>query len=395
MNYKQRFYLLSLLFTAGCANIETPENLIARHAEKIRQHKSMSYNIDYRIKHFSSDDTLVFTPSCRVIRNERDTVFKGQFWIADETVDRYYDGTHLYIIKHNEQSITRYFPHENQAFPITGNSIGDVLRTYFLRDNKLQILYDDSSTTVVSGDTLKDHTAFKTLDIRFADDDHLKNQRINLLLNKHYVVEEITYSVDFQNETQFNHWKMKNISFDTFSEDDLKADFSTYLEDYSMSDYEPPLPDAFKPLEVNSRAPAFTGTYFDNETKVHLSDFEGQFVILDFWYKDCFPCIQAIPKINEMRKTYNENDVAILGLNPIDSKSADRDKLAGFIEINEMIYPTVLVDRSVANAYSVKGYPTFYVLNRENKIIFAEVGLHPQMQANVDSVLRQNGLTPK
>lgn len=392
MNNRQRYYLLTLLLVVGCVTVETPEDVLARYIEKLSRHQSMSYNIDYRIKYFSSDDTLKFTPNCRVIRNESDTVFKGQFWITDKTVDRYYDGTHLYVIEHNEQAITRYFPHENQAFPITGNRIGDVLDTYFLRYKKLQKLYEDSTTTFTVGDTLLDNNTLKTLHIHFADEEYLKNQRINLLLNKEYVVEQITYSVDFHSETQFNNWKIKDIAFDTFTAEDLRADFEPLLETYSMNDYEPPLPDAFQPLAITTQAPEFTGEYVHNGNEVGLTDFKGKFVIIDFWYRDCFPCIKAIPKISEMRRSYAESEVVILGLNPIDSQPDDREKLTDFIEINGMNYPTVLVERSVANAYSVKGYPTFYVLNREHKIIFAEVGLQPQLEAKVDSVLRVNGL---
>lgn len=355
----------------------------------------MSYTVDYRIKYFSSDDTLVFTPHCRVIRNENDTLFKGQFWITDEGIDRYYDGTHLYIIKHDEQTITRYFPHENQAFPITGNSIGDVLDVYFLRQNKLQRLYSDSSSTFTAGDTLLDNNTLKTLHIQFADEEYLKNQRLNLLLNQEYVTEEITYSVDFQNETQFNNWKINYITFDSFTPEDLRAEFEPLLNSYSITDYEAPLTDAFKPLAINTPAPSFRGEYFHNERKVDLTDFEEKFVIIDFWYRDCFPCIQAIPKITKMRKMYDENQVVIMGLNPMDGQSADREKLAEFVEINNMNYPTVLIDRSVAKEYSVKAYPTFYVLDRNHTIIFAEVGLHPQLEAKVDSVLRENGLWSK
>ena len=74
-------------------------------------------------------------------------------------------------------------------------------------------------------------------------------------------------------------------------------------------------------------------------------------------------------------------------MNPFDHKEENRKKLPAFIEINEMNYPTVFVDKKVTTAFNVYGYPTFYLIDQEGEIIFSEMGYSEENAAKIDSLL--------
>lgn len=60
---------------------------------------------------------------------------------------------------------------------------------------------------------------------------------------------------------------------------------------------------------INQLCPDFafdTIINYKNE-KLSLSDFRGKFVIVDFWGTFCIPCINAIPKMEQLQKKFGEN----------------------------------------------------------------------------------------
>src|SRR5690606_26165661 len=44
----------------------------------------------------------------------------------------------------------------------------------------------------------------------------------------------------------------------------------------------------------------------------------GKYILLDFWYASCRPCLQALPKLNSLAEQYAENGLVVLGINCFD-----------------------------------------------------------------------------
>lgn len=50
--------------------------------------------------------------------------------------------------------------------------------------------------------------------------------------------------------------------------------------------------------------------------KADLKDFRGKWLILDFWTRQCAPCIKSFPKINDLQKEFdNEVQFVLVGIN--------------------------------------------------------------------------------
>ncbi|MEM6263765.1 MAG: TlpA disulfide reductase family protein [Bacteroidota bacterium] len=388
MKYLIPLLILSLVASTNQAE-KTPESIIKSYEAKTNEAQAWKADIHYKMKYFSSDeDTLNYYTNCRFIRHEDDTIFGGSLWIKNDSIDRYYDLEHTYLIYHKEKKITRCFPH-NGPDCIRGNTISGVLNSYFLKKNRLSKFLEDSTITTTLTDTVIQGQLYSAIQYHFADELPIEQQNKTLYFDENNSLKDITYSVKFQNEWQYNEWHFSNETYDAVTDEMLKAEFDSLAKIYAMEDYKALTPEEMAPLAAGQKAHDFRGEVFPTHDSLSLSDYSGKVVILDFWYKDCFPCIKAIPYLSSVNEKYPDYQLVVLGLNPFDSKEKNRKKLPEFIEINKMSYPTVFVGKEVLKDYNVRGYPAFFVIDKSGEIVFSEMGYSEAHEHQIDSILAE------
>jgi thiol-disulfide isomerase/thioredoxin len=387
---KSIFYILAVTIALfSCQKVKTANSIVSEFENRISNSESWEYDVHYKMKYFSSEeDTLNFYSNCRLIKHTSDTLFGGSFWIKNDSIDRYYDLDNIYIINHNSKKITKYFPKNGQDWAIRGNTVSGVLDSYFLKPNRLSKYLKDSTIVSKLNDTLIEKRKFHTIAFKFEDELPIEKQRKIFYFNDDNSLKAITYSVKFQNERQYNEWHFSNDTYNNVSDTLLNSEFDKLKQNYEIEEYEEPNPKEMEPLAIGLSAPQFTGLQFKEKDSIRLQDYTGKYVILDFWYKGCFPCIKAIASLNEIRTKYSTEDLVILGLNPFDNKEKNKEKLNQFIEINKMSYPTIFVDKKVTNEYNIKAYPTFYILDAKGKIVYSQVGHSEQNEKEIDSLLK-------
>lgn len=73
--------------------------------------------------------------------------------------------------------------------------------------------------------------------------------------------------------------------------------------------------------KVNVGDPMADGDLYDPEGNLHhLSEFKGKYILLDFWGRNCVPCIQSIPELEEIAEIYKGKLVVV-------SISRDEEKI--------------------------------------------------------------------
>ena len=66
-------------------------------------------------------------------------------------------------------------------------------------------------------------------------------------------------------------------------------------------------------LGVGSPVPDYD--YIDKEgDTVHLSDFKGKWILMDFWSHGCGPCVKAIPELGELSRAFQQ-ELAVVSIN--------------------------------------------------------------------------------
>jgi len=388
---KTIFYILAICLTiVSCQKENTANSIISEFENRISNSESWEYDVHYKMKYFSSDeDTLNYYSNCRLIKHKLDTIFGGSFWIKNDSIDRYYDLENIYIINHNSKKITKFFPKKGQDWAIRGNTVSGVLNSYFLKPNRLSKYLKDSTIVAKLNDTIIGKKNLNTIEVAFEDELPIEKQKKIFYFNHDNYLKDITYSVKFQNEWQYNEWHFSNEKFNKVNDKVLKLEFDSLAKDYEIEDYKEPNPKEMQPLAIGLKAAKFKGLIFKENDSITLQDYNGKYVILDFWYKDCFPCIKAIASLNELRTKYSAKDLVILGLNPFDNKEKNKKKLNDFIEINKMSYPTIFVDHKVTKEYKVRAYPTFYIIDTKGKIVYSKVGYSEKNEKEIDSLLNK------
>lgn len=388
---KNFIYLIAIAFLLLCCQEEeSADSIIQKFEKQVEKNKSWEYDINYKMKYFSSDeDTLNYNSNVRLVKHKSDTIFGGSFWIKNDSIDRYYDLENIYVINHNQKKITKFFPHKGQDWAINGNTISGVLNSYFLKENRLSKSVKDSTTVTNLNDTIFRDLKRKAIEFKYQDDLPFEKQRKTFYFDDNNNLKNIIYSVKFQNEWQYNEWHFTNEKYNDITDSDLQIEFRKLNDSYEVEDYKEPDPKEMEPIANGLQAPEFKGFNFQLNDSISLKNFRNKYVLVDFWYKDCFPCIKAIASLNKLRTEYSKNDLVILGLNPYDNKENDKEKLKAFIQINEMNYPTIFVDNKVTKAYNVRAYPTFYIIDDKGKIVYSKIGHSEKNEKEIDSLLNK------
>ena len=110
-------------------------------------------------------------------------------------------------------------------------------------------------------------------------------------------------------------------------------------------------------------APDFTVQDWDGN-EVHLSDYIGKPIVLNFWAHWCGPCQMEMPEFN---KTYEELGGEVIFLMVHEGAAVDDGKAK--VTEGGYTFPVVFdVDSTAGAIYGVNAYPTTFFIDKEGKL---------------------------
>lgn len=113
----------------------------------------------------------------------------------------------------------------------------------------------------------------------------------------------------------------------------------------------------------------------DSKAQTHkLSEWQNQFLVVNFWATWCAPCVEEMPELNELQQEFKGKDIQILGL-AIDSASNVQE----FQKKLGVTYPLLLagvdgseLTRKMGN--QAGGLPFTALINKQGKIVKTYLG---------------------
>ncbi len=137
------------------------------------------------------------------------------------------------------------------------------------------------------------------------------------------------------------------------------------------------------PSQPGHPAPDFNVS--DGLTSIHLADYRGKVVLLNFWWSECEPCIIELPSLLELHR--DEPDLAILAVSIDD----DAGSYTRFLERRHVNLITVRdPNQSAAKLFHTDQWPETYVIDRNGvirrKFIGAQDWTSPEIRTYLNSL---------
>lgn len=127
--------------------------------------------------------------------------------------------------------------------------------------------------------------------------------------------------------------------------------------------------------QQNSQQPedkleAMDFTVYDADgNEVHLFDFIGKPIVLNFWASWCGPCQSEMPEFNRVSQEL-DGEVQFLMINVTDGARETVKKAKEFVEKNGYTFPVFYdTDMEASTIYSAYALPTTYFIDAEGYVV--------------------------
>ncbi len=104
---------------------------------------------------------------------------------------------------------------------------------------------------------------------------------------------------------------------------------------------------------------------------ISLSDYEGKFVLLNFWATWCPPCVKEMPALNNLHKKLNSSDgLEVVGVHVGPALATVKQ----FLKDNPVDFDIVIDKNMSLSSWQVSGLPTTFLISPSGKLIYKATG---------------------
>ncbi|MBK9256721.1 MAG: TlpA family protein disulfide reductase [Saprospiraceae bacterium] len=392
--------ILFLSITAFC---QDAKEILKQSYDKCQSVQNGYYEMTKYMKYMSGNDTSVRSFHCNFKKLQGDTLFPSAFhyhsiwngkyigqvmYTGDDFVRTYAKDSSAIImskvqwakeinsISHNFEFYSPLTNHKNIQLPHDSTfSDENYIFKYIGEENLNGTLCYHIQLNQIPGDESGD--MMKTL----RHENHYWINKIDMIPVQY----SIAYDLVMNNDTMYQYEK---IVLDKYEINNLKDEsvisLSSIPEYYKIKDYEPyERPEL---LKIDSLAPDWE-LYSLTDELISLKSLQGQVVLIDFFYKSCYPCMLALPGLQALHEKYKDKGLKVIGIDPYDKKE---EGIGAFLSKRGVTYDILLGGTDVAKDYRVSGYPTMYLVDRTGKIIFVQAGYAKSVDELLEKVISDN-----
>jgi len=121
--------------------------------------------------------------------------------------------------------------------------------------------------------------------------------------------------------------------------------------------------------------------------RVALTEFRGQFVLLNFWATWCPPCLEEMPSMDLLYQRLRDRGFVVIA---ISSDKEGAPVVGSFVDKLGTSFPILLdPDGQVSRAYGAKNLPVSFLLDRDGRVIAAAQGARDWASTQALSVLEE------
>lgn len=133
-----------------------------------------------------------------------------------------------------------------------------------------------------------------------------------------------------------------------------------------------------------------------NGEQRRLSEFRGQWVVVNFWATWCPPCLEEIPDLVLFHERNQSKNAVVLGVN---YEAVPIAQLRAFIDTHQMTYPVLLnlEAKPPHPRLTIDGLPMTYIISPEGELMARHTGsiTGDELEAFIERKTRERAASNK
>lgn len=400
---KGNLLTLAIFFIGTISSSQDAKVILQKSFDKCQSVQNGYYEMTRYMKYMSGKDTSVSLINCHFKKLKDDTIYssafhckyyrKGEYggdaiYTGDDFVNTTTKDSTATIMSKSlwAKEIDSYAHNYKFYSPLTSRKSVPLQHDSILLDNKIMFKY-------ISDENINDALCYHIQVNELPENDSISALK-TLQHEFHYWIKKedfipVQYSISYEllmnNDTSYQYEKAVLNKYEINNlRDETPLTLNSIPSYYTIKDYAP-----FKSpklLKIDTVAPNWELYSLTNE-KISLKSLKGQLVLIDFFYKACYPCMQALPSLQALHQKYKSKGLRVIGIDPYDGKE---DDMPTFLSKRGVTYSVLLGGKDAAKDYQVSGYPTIYLIDKKGKIIFVEVGYSNDLEETLEEVIKKN-----
>lgn len=352
--------------------------------KKLNTIHSGQYKVDYKIKLGSKSDTLSYSASCSFLKEPvtLDSFVIKYRYRSNKGWESIFNGINRFVLNADSTAIvinSKNYPRWGTY--MKGNANNRLLYEYFFNTK----IFDFEADTTLSYELLPPATinndsctVLKVSQIDKSD----KSSFIKTLYlrNEDLVPIQVVTNYYWEDMHEYSIIQISNLKL---NDNGISINYSvdSIPSFYSISSYKEQQRKSI--LNTGEIMPSWKLTSLTGDS-ISSAQFETPLTLIDFWYKGCIPCVNAIPQLQKIFDEYRLRGLQVLGLNPYDKNDGDLKK---FLTYRNVSYPIVLNAREIANTCKVDTYPTIFLVNQKGKILYSSIGFDSENETKIRKII--------
>jgi thiol-disulfide isomerase/thioredoxin len=340
------------------------KKLYSEYCKKQSQINLIQYRVN-RIDTFTTGQVWNINGNATLERDTRDSIFNFSFFGKRDDVDReniYVENKHFQIFPNKKT----YRIENNYGIHVLGAPGGQMIIEDLLNpdttNSSISIVDKDSDSFIIVKKKLSESTTITK---------YLTISKSSLLPVK--ILKTVKDTVrNIKSSTTFN---ISNVLIgDQVTNNEI--DNLTLLSGFTE---EKPIIDKTADTLIGQKIPELIVRTLSNKDLKYLS---SKVVLLDFWELWCGPCLNSLPKINNLFQKYSSSNLIVIGITK--SKMEDVNK---YLRANEIKFSQVQGTPKLYNFFKVNSSPIYVLIDKKGIVRYIYYGYSEEIESKIKSLI--------
>lgn len=368
------------------AEQENANTVLQKTSDKLNSLTTFSYIIRRELNYASENYHNISEWACYFSFATTDITAGIKYQINSSTSNEFYNGTEKFELNKVAKAIQiNNNPQEEDI-----NSRSFLYNSLVTLRNILPLIIADQNSNKTDKDTVINNQLyevvafnigkrrFQNLGKRFETMQTKYNFIYKIIIDKtNNLPVEVLQKNDLNDD--FIKTNFTNINITPKQPTDDSWYYSTYMGEYKVSKQKE-MPEL---IPVGSLTLDWTLSLYNKNEKISLSFLRGKVILLDFWFKNCGPCIESVPHLNAINTKFKSSRFEILSINTWDSKK----DIEWFCKKHGVNYKVLMNGKELAEKYGAFAFPTIIIIDKEGKVLYSGSFDQSKIEKIIDKAL--------